>query len=109
VRSAILFGLFVLRSVACLVVAMSAVIRRNHEGVVLRYTDPADLQPHHVERRSQVSDSQRSALIKAECELLTLWIIAEHIDISDIGMRRIADAIETIRRGLEAKRREYGT
>jgi hypothetical protein len=87
---------------------MSAVIQRNHEGVVLRYADPTVLRAHHVEQRPQVADRQRVQLIKAERSLLTLWVIAENLNISDIGMTRIADELETIRRALDIKRRDYG-
>ncbi len=87
---------------------MSAVIeRRNDEGVILRY-HPDQLGPHHLERRPQVADRQRMQLLKAERSLLTLWVIAENLNLSDIAMTRIADELETIRRALDTKRRDYG-
>jgi hypothetical protein len=79
----------------------------NAEGVLLRY-HPDQRGPHHLEQWPQVADSQRVQLIKAERALLSLWVIAEHLNISDIGMTRIANEIETIRRALEFKRRDYG-
>ena len=82
--------------------------RRNHEGVILDYGDPGERCVIHVNPRPDVSDTRRIALIKAERELLTLWILAEHLDISDIGRTRIADALEVIRLGLEVKRHDYG-
>jgi len=87
---------------------MSAVLRRDDHGVFLRYADPTVLRPHHVEQRPQVSDTRRIALIKAERELLTLRIIADHLDLSNIGRTRIDVALEAIRVGLEFKRRDYG-
>jgi hypothetical protein len=87
---------------------VSAVLRRDDHGVLLRYADPTVLRAHHVEQRPQVSDTRRIALIKAERSLLSLWVIAEHLNISDIGMMRIADELETIRNALEIKRRDYG-
>lgn len=62
----------------------------------------------HEERQPQLSDRERRRLIKAERELLTLQIIAEHLDLSDIAMTRIADALEAIRLALQVKRRKYG-
>jgi hypothetical protein len=87
---------------------MSAVMRRDDHGVILRYADPTVLRAHHVEQRPQVSDTRRIALIKAERELLTLRIIADYLDLSDLARNRIADSLETIRIGLEVKRRDYG-
>jgi endonuclease/exonuclease/phosphatase family metal-dependent hydrolase len=90
---------------------MSAVLReivtRDRHGVVLRYL-PDRLGPHHTEQRPQVSDRRRLALIKAEREWLTLRIVADHLDISDIGRTRIDDALEAIRVALEFKRQDYG-
>jgi hypothetical protein len=84
------------------------IVTRNSAGVVLRYTDPSVRRPHHVERKPQVSDSERIALIKAERELLTLQIIADHLGLSEIGMTRVSDALEAIRLALGVKRRQYG-
>lgn len=79
--------------------------RRNHEGVIL---DHGERRAIHVEPRPQVSDTQRFVLLKAERELLTLWILAEHLDISNIGRTRIADALEAIRLALDVHRQHYG-
>jgi hypothetical protein len=87
---------------------VSGLVLRNHEGVTLRYPDPGVQRTHHVEQRPQVSDIRRNTLLKAERELLTLRIIADHLEISDVGMTRIAEALEAIRLGLEVKRRDYG-
>jgi hypothetical protein len=87
---------------------MTAVVARNHHGVLLRYADPSVLRPHHVEQRPQISDGRRAALIRAERELLTLRIIADHLDLSSIALTRIGDALESIRVALEVKRRDYG-
>jgi hypothetical protein len=80
---------------------------RNAEGVILRY-HPDQRGPHHVERRPQVADRQRMQLLKAERSLLSLWVIAENLNLSDIALTRIADELETIRKALEIKRRDYG-
>jgi len=88
-------------------VAARVIQHRNAEGVILRYY-PDRCGPHHVEQRPQVADRQRMQLIKAERALLSLWVIAEHLNLSDIGMTRIADELETIRKALEVKRRDYG-
>jgi hypothetical protein len=83
------------------------IVTRDRHGVVLRYS-PGRLRPHHVERQPQVSDRRRNNLIAAERELLSLQIIAEHLDVSDIGMTRIHDALNTIRRALDLKRPSLG-
>ena len=84
------------------------IVTRNAAGVVLRYTDPSVRRPHHDERRQQPSDRERMRLLKAERELLTLQIIADHLGLSEIGQTRVADALEAIRLALQVKRREYG-
>jgi hypothetical protein len=85
---------------------MSDKIVRNYEGVVLRYSDPSVRR--HDEQRPQVSDRARMRLIKAERELLTLQILTDHLELSDIALTRISDALEAIRLGLQVKRRQYG-
>ncbi len=87
--------------------ALSEVVGHDDSGVLLRYF-PDKLGRHHVEQRPQVSDRRRMALLKAERAVLTLWIIAEHLNISDVGMTRIADELQAIREALEVKRRDYG-
>jgi hypothetical protein len=44
------------------------------------------------------------AVIAADHELAVLRIIAEHLDLSDIGMTRIMDALETIGDALDRMR-----
>jgi hypothetical protein len=85
-----------------------AIVRRDHHGVVLRYVDPGELRAHHSDRRLQVSDRQRAALVAAERECLVLRVIAEHLDVSDIGMNRIDDALSIIRRALNSLRPGFG-
>lgn len=87
---------------------MSAVMLRDQHGVVLRYADPAVLRPHHLEQRPHVSDRRRIALLKAECELLTFQIIVEHLELSDIALTRMSDALDAIRVALAVTRRDYG-
>jgi hypothetical protein len=87
---------------------MSAVLKRDDHGVLLNYGDPGAKHRHHVEQRPQVADRQRMQLLKAERSLLTIWVIAENLNLSDIAMTRIADELETIRRALDIKRRDYG-
>jgi hypothetical protein len=87
---------------------MSDIILRDSRGVLLRYTDPSVLHAHIAEQRPQVSDRRRISLLKAERELLTLRIIADHLDLSNSALTRISDALEVIRVALEVKRRDYG-
>jgi hypothetical protein len=84
------------------------IILRDRNGVLLRYTDPSVRGPHHDARQVQPSDRERMRLIKAERELLTLQIIADHLGLSEIGQTRVADALEAIRLALQVKRRQYG-
>lgn len=84
------------------------IVTRNSAGVVLRYTDPSIRRSHHDERKTQPTDRERMRLIKAERELLTLQIIADHLGLSEIGMTRVSDALEAIRLALGVKRRQYG-
>jgi hypothetical protein len=89
-----------------LVLILSAVIiRRNDEGVILRY----DIEPRrafHDERKPQVSDSRRNALVTAERELLTMAVIFDHLDLSGIARTRLDDGLRRIRRALNARRVE---
>ena|ERR1700719_5154696 len=88
---------------------MSDLVLRDTRGFVIsRYADPSVLRPYHTERRAHVSDTRRNALIKAERELLTLRVIADHLDLSEIARARIHDSLEAIRLGLEVKRQDYG-
>jgi hypothetical protein len=85
---------------------MSAVF--PHARAVFDYVDAAARRPHHDERKAQPGDRERMRLLKAERELLTLQIIADHLGLSEIGMTRVSDALESIRLALQVKRREYG-
>jgi hypothetical protein len=87
---------------------MAAVIRKNREEVLLDYGDPSDLGRHHSELKHQPDDRKRMALIAAEREILTLRIIAEHAEFSDIAMTRIVDALTTIQRALKLMRPSLG-
>jgi hypothetical protein len=85
-----------------------AIVRRDAHGVLLRYADPAVLRRHHVEQIPRASDSERIALIAAEKALRALEIIAEHLDVSDLGMSRFRRALAVVRIALEAKRSALG-
>ena len=85
---------------------MSGVFRDSR--AVFDYIDPSMRRQHHDERKLQPSDRERTRLIKAERELLTLQIIADHLDLSDIALTRIADALEAIHLALQVRRRQYG-
>jgi hypothetical protein len=87
---------------------MSDIILKNQQGVVLRYTDPSVRRPHHDSRKLQPGDRERMRVLKAERELITLEIISEHLDLSDIALTRVADALEAIRLALQVKRRQFG-
>jgi len=87
---------------------MSTVLKRNHEGVILRYVDAGELRTHHVDQRPQVSDSRRNDLIAAERELLTMSIIFDHLDLSGIARTRLDDGLERIRRALNLTRPRLG-
>jgi hypothetical protein len=80
---------------------------RNHEGVILDYCDPSDLRPHHVQRVTQVSDRRRNALIAAERELLTMAVIFDHIELSQIARTRLDDGLQRIRKALSIRRADY--
>lgn len=87
---------------------MSAVIQRNHEGVVLRYADPTVLRAHHVEQRAQPTDLERMAVLKAEKGLTTIEIILDHLDVPDIARNRLDDALHAIYEALQLKRPRLG-
>jgi hypothetical protein len=87
---------------------VAAVIRRTKEGFVRRYDDGSTLRPFHVELRPQPTDRERLELIEAERELLTLSIIAEFAEISDLGKTRILMSLRVIRRALDSKRPRLG-
>jgi hypothetical protein len=88
---------------------MNDLVLRDSRGFVLsRYSDPAERHPYHDERKHQPGDRERMRLIKAERELLTLQVIADHLDLSPIGVTRVADALEAIRLALQVKRKHYG-
>jgi hypothetical protein len=87
---------------------MVAVIRKNREGVVLDYGDPGAAHRHHADYKHHPDDPQRLALIAAEREVLTLRVIAEHAEFSEIAMTRITDALNIIQRALELKRPDVG-
>jgi hypothetical protein len=86
-------------------VSDSAIYRRDQHGVLLRY--PIDVRPPAQPRNSS-TDRERMTLIKAERELAALEIILEHLDVSDIAMVRIADALNTIGKALDVERTRLG-
>lgn len=79
-------------------------VLRNYEGVLLRYNLDAPLP---AQRKVQPSDAERMMLIAAERELVVVLIIAEHLDLSNIALTRICDALDTIRKALDVKRRSF--
>jgi hypothetical protein len=81
-------------------------IRRNSEGVLLRYSDPADRRPHD-ERKVQGNDLQRIAILKAERALFLIQTITDHADFSDRAVARIEEALIDINEALQLKRQEY--
>lgn len=86
---------------------MSAVIRRVN-GVLLRYPDPSVLRPHHAALKFQPSDRLRCSVVKAQREVSRLWILVEHLDVSDIGLERMANALKAIDTALNQARDELG-
>lgn len=84
------------------------IIRRDHNGVVLRYVDPSVRRPHHTSRQPQPSDRLRMAILKAERQLHILEIIVEHLGVSEIGLERIFYALRTIECALSQARAELG-
>jgi hypothetical protein len=84
------------------------IILRDRNGVFLRYSDPSVRRLHHDERRPQPSDRERMALLRAERACLTLMVLAEHLDLSDIALTRINDELCAIQRALDLKRPRLG-
>jgi hypothetical protein len=88
--------------------AMSAaveIVRRNDDGVLLRYrTDVRG--PHHDAQRHWPSDRLRMAILRAERQVRMLEIIAEHLELSAVGADRIAFALRTIEAALTMARDE---
>jgi D-serine deaminase-like pyridoxal phosphate-dependent protein len=84
------------------------IIRRNHEGVLLRYADPGVRRAFHMAQVRQPSDLERMAIIAAEHEILVLQIIAEHLEVSDIGMARVLYALDVIQDALDSRRARLG-
>jgi hypothetical protein len=67
-----------------------------------------DPHPFHCDRRQHASDAERVLLLKAESELRQIVVIADHVDMSELGLRRIADAVRVIADALDLKRRKIG-
>lgn len=66
------------------------------------------LRPHHVEQRHCPSDRERARLLRAERACLTLRVLAEHMELSDIAMTRVLDELHAIQRALSLKRSRLG-
>ena len=47
-------------------------------------------------------------VLRAQRETEALRVIVEHSDLSDVALRRAAEALDAIRAGLNAKRTEHG-
>lgn len=88
--------------------AVSAQIEFDHAGVRLDYGDPGAKHAFHDDQRLKISDRRRLALIAAERSVLTLRVIADHLEISDIGKARIDAELDTIQRELEVRRPALG-
>jgi hypothetical protein len=58
--------------------------------------------------RHQLSDPQRIAVIKAERELVTLEIILEHLDLSDVARDLLRYSVHCVRRALRVQRQQAG-
>lgn len=84
------------------------IVRRDRNGVLLRYSDPAVRRAHHDLRGAQPADCDRTRLIEAERELLRLYVIWECSDFPEFAINRIEYALEAIRMGLQVKRRQFG-
>jgi hypothetical protein len=80
---------------------------RDAHAVILRYRADAP-RPDDVPLKFQPSDRLRIAVLKAESAVNVLWIIAEHLEVSNIGMTRIADALDAITEALKLTRAELG-
>lgn len=85
-----------------------AVIRTNADGVVLNFGDPGEPHPFHRDQTPRISDAERAALIAADAAVLTLLIIAEHLDLSGAALTRVCEALWLIEVALDAKRLRYG-
>jgi len=86
---------------------VNAVVR-NFEGVVLDYGDSGALRSHHRAQKPQPSDRERSIVIAAEGELLTLRTIIDYVDFSEVALERIYLALNTVQSGLEMIRGRLG-
>lgn len=84
------------------------IIRRNDEGVVLRYPDPAAKRAHHEQREVQPNDLERIAILRAERALIVLEVIMECIDLGEAALSRVDEALQDVYDGLQIKRRRYG-
>lgn len=82
-------------------------MNRDHHGVILRH-DPSVLRLHHVEQRPRPSDREKTRLIAAEREILTMAIIFDHLELSGIARTRLDDALIRIRRALNLRRTRLG-
>ena len=82
-------------------------VRRNREGVLLTYY-PDWRGPHHYALKFQPSDRLRCLAVKAEKELRILEIIIEHLELSDVGLSRILNALRSIECALSRARDELG-
>lgn len=81
--------------------------RFNHHGVLLRY-EVGTRGLHHDQLKFQPSDRLRIAALKAEAAVRILWIVVEHLELSDIGLSRITDALRQIEAALNLARDELG-
>jgi hypothetical protein len=80
---------------------------RNAEGVLLRYRI-GERHAFHDDRRPQPSDRLQMALLRAERKLRVLEIIAEHLELSDVGADRVAYALRSIQALFTLARAELG-
>jgi hypothetical protein len=87
---------------------VSAVLERRVDGVILRYADPTSRHRYHDEQKPQRSDRLRNAVLVAEREVRIMWIIAQHIEISDVGLERLGFALKSINAALNLARDELG-
>jgi hypothetical protein len=86
---------------------MSAVVRYDDNGVLLRYYHD-ELGPQHTAQKPQPSDAERIAVIAAERELVSIEIMFEHFDPSEIARSRFYDAVDIIYRALRLQRPKLG-
>jgi hypothetical protein len=87
-------------------VSVSVLERTDRYGVLLRYENIGALLPLHTALKPQPSDLHRTAIIKAERELVALEIIFDHLELSGIARTRLDDALRMIYRALQIERRE---